>query len=655
MSLIMGIDTGGTYTDGVIIQYSSKKILCKAKALTTKEDLTIGINKCIQSLNFTDFNKISLVSLSTTLATNAIVEGKNCRTGLILIGGRPDGELPADQLVILQGKFDIKGRTIENLDENEVLNSIEKFRGKVDAIAISGYASVRNPIHELYVKNKVREILGIPVACAHELTCSLGFYDRTITTILNASLIPIIDGLIGATKVVLQKNNISAPIMVVRGDGSLMQEAIAIDRPIETILSGPAASIIGGIFLTNSRNAIIMDMGGTTTDIANIQDGVVKIKKEGAKVGGWLTRVKAAEISTFGIGGDSYLHINMEGQLEVGPQKVWPLCVIGKKYPKLIDELENFNKKEGYMLCFAQKTDCFMLVKKPIMQELKQLDKDIINILEDGPHSIFYLSHKLGKDVDNLELHDLANTGVIERISLTPTDILHVEGRYSKWDKKIAEIGVKIFAEQLNLSVQEFLNMAKELITNKLCIACLQSLAEFENQNFNFMDNNGTSYLIEKGLRNAKRFELFDAKYSLKKPILALGAPAAGWMYKVSEKLNTTLMLPEHSEVANAVGAAVGPIMETVEALIRPDKATKCFIVYGPWERKCFDTLENAVEYAVSKAKKYVITKCPIDDFYDIQKVRNDIYTDISVFNTKRIYVETRIKVIAVGKPSCRC
>lgn len=657
MSLILGIDTGGTYTDGVIVEYGDKKILHKAKSLTTREDLTIGIENCMKNLDFTDFEDISLVSLSTTLATNAIVEGKGRKTGVILIGDCPEGKLPSNDITVLDGKFDIKGRVIKNLKEKQVEDAIEKFRDTVDAIAISGYASVRNPEHELYVKSKVREMLNLPVACGHELTSSLGFYERTITSILNASLIPIIVELIDATKTVLRKYDINVPIMIVKGDGSLMHESLAAEKPIETILSGPAASIIGGIFLTDQDDAIIMDMGGTTTDIAILTEGVVRKRREGAKVGGWLTRVEAAEIFTFGIGGDSYLHFNMEGQLEIGPQKVWPLCVLGKRYPHLSDELEMFREKEEYQSCSAQKTDCFMLVKTREKLELSQLEMEIIKILEERPHSLFYIAHKLGRDPDYLDLQPLINARVIARISLTPTDILHVEGRYNKWDKRIAEIGVNIFAERLNQSISEFLDNINKFITNKLCIACLQSQDDYKNQSFNFIGEEDLTYSINNVFNNEGELGVL-ANNILEKPIVAVGAPVSAWMHKVRERLNTSLMIPEHSEVANAVGAAVGQVMETVEVLIRPDQTTKRFIVHAPWSRESFTDLETAVKYAISGAKKYVATtvKGAMRNSYNVNVFdnREDIYTEAFTTNNEDTYVETRIKVIAIGKPSLK-
>ena len=232
-----------------------------------------------------------------------------------------EGDVPALRREKVKGRFDIMGRLKEELDESELRSVLLDMKGMVEALAISGYASVRNPKHEQEVKRLADEILNIPVVCAHQLTSALGFHHRTVTAVLNGRLIPIIDVLLRSAKNVLQEKRISAPIMIVKGDGTLMNESLAKQRPIETILSGPAASVIGGLALTKSKDGIVLDMGGTTTDIANVTGGKVNIKAEGAKVGGWFTRVKAVEISTFGLGGDSRICLDKKGNLRIGPEK----------------------------------------------------------------------------------------------------------------------------------------------------------------------------------------------------------------------------------------------------------------------------------------------------------------------------------------------
>lgn len=604
MSLVLGIDTGGTYTDGVVVELENRKILNKAKALTTRDDLSIGIRNCINNLKFEGFKDISAVSLSTTLATNAIVEGRGCEVGLLMLGHEPIGTLPVEHFTVLPGGHDIKGQAREDLDIEKTRQAIIDLKGKVDAVAISGYLSVRNPEHELVVMKMVHEILHLPVVCAHQLTTSLGFRERTVTAVLNAKLIPIIDELLKSVEKVLQEKHIDAPMMVVKGDGCMMSEALAREKPIETILSGPASSIIGGTFLTDTLDAMVFDMGGTTTDIAVLKNGIPHINQEGASVGGWLTRVQAAQIYTYGMGGDSYIQLNKEGQIQVGPQRVHPLSVIAYQFPHLVDEL-NINFEKSYNLMFAQATDCFMFLKGPSNSEqFSDKEEQIIEILQEGPHSLYYLSQRLDTDPNLLDLQRLVNLGVLARISVTPTDILHAKGIYTQWNSEAAVKGVDILAHRMDVSRDEFIELALEKIINELCYTCLQSMVSYEGQNIWLKDNPTVMYMINKALSPADNQKL-DCSYSLKMPIIGIGAPVAAWLPKVAEKLNTKLIIPEYAEVANAVGAAAGKIMETVKVLIKPGEKDGTYLMHAPWERRYFEDLQEAVSYALEDAKKH--------------------------------------------------
>ncbi len=625
MAFIMGIDTGGTYTDGVIMDPADRRVLCKSKVVTAKHDLTRSISECIENLTAPEVEKVVLVCLSTTLATNAIVEGKRGKVGLLLIGGEPEGQLPADLFVRLRGKLDIKGAEKENLDREEVLQAIGSLENHVDAVAISGYASVRNPSHELQVKQIVREMTALPVVCAHELTSELGYYDRTVTAALNAGLIPIINELISAVKSVLQNKNIDAPIMIVKGDGSLMQESFAMDKPIDTILSGPAASVIGGIFLTNPKEALVVDMGGTTTDIARVSKGSVKIRKSGASVGGWSTRIQAADISTFGIGGDSRLYFSSDGKISVGPQKVQPLCVAGSRHPDLIRELEKIKSDKKPKLHLEQETDCFSFVKRFEREQLSDLEEQIIQTLQDGPHSLFYIAEALGNTPEELGLTKLVNNGVLERIAVTPTDILHVLGRYHVWDEKISRTAIEILAGKLKKTTAELLEMSSSHMTDQLCAACLQSVGSAEKLKTDFF---------------------------LRTPIVAIGAPVSAWMPAVSDRLYSKLIIPEHAEVANAIGAAVGQVMETAEALIRPGKEPIGYLLHAPWEYRNFTTLEEAIEYTVPAIRKYVsdLAGNAGSDAIKLIESHEDIFTEEDTAGAKE-YIETRVQATAIGSP----
>ncbi len=643
MALIMGIDTGGTFTDGVIVDPADRRVLCKSKVFTEPSDLMRSIGACIESLTAAEVEKVALVCLSTTLATNAIVEGRKGRVGLLLIGGEPEGRLPADLCVRLRGRLDIKGAEKERLDREEILQAIESLKHRVDAMAISGYASVRNPDHELQVKQLIRDRTALPGVCAHELTSELGYYDRTVTVALNAGLIPVISELIHAVKNVLQNRKINASIMIVKGDGSLMQESFALDRPIDTILSGPAASVIGGIFLTDQKEALVIDMGGTTTDIARIAGGGVKIRKSGARVGGWSTRTQAADICTFGIGGNSRLYFSARGELRIGPQRVQSLCAAGSRYPWLsreleevrrLEELRHLEKRNAWMQAEEgerfhepeeQETDCFSLGVRWEKEDLNDLEKQIVESLKDGPHSLFFLVRMLEKEPEELGLTHLVRKGILDRIAVTPTDLLHVSGKYNMWNAAIARTALEIVAERRSTSVAELLETAERAMTDRLCAACRESVDGFEKGNTDFF---------------------------LRTPMVAIGAPVRAWMPAVGDKLYTKLIIPEHSEVANAIGAAVGQVMESAEALIRPRKEPEGFLLHAPWEYRYFETLEEAVAYTVPAIRRYVedLARGAGSDAVELVESHEHIFAEIDT-GGRKTYIETRVRAAAIGSP----
>ncbi|MDD2497332.1 MAG: hydantoinase/oxoprolinase family protein [Desulfitobacteriaceae bacterium] len=649
MSLVLGIDTGGTYTDGIVVELSTKKILNKAKAITTRENLAIGIRNCINNLDFMDLKKISVVSLSTTLATNAIVEGRGCEVGLIMLGHQPVGKLPVEHYAVLPGGHDIKGRPQEELDLNKTRQAISGFKGKVDAVAISGYLSVRNPEHEVKVGDLVREMLDLPVVYAHQLTTSLGFHERTVTAALNARLIPIIAELIESVKVVLKEKRIDAPIMIVKGDGCLMSESLAREKPIDTILSGPASSIMGGTFLTQNLEALVFDMGGTTTDIAILNSGVPRINKEGATVGGWLTRVEAAEIYTYGLGGDSYLQVTKDRGLLVGPQRVWPISLVAHEHSYLVQELTDYEK--DYNLMFAQATDCFMFLKLFSAEQLTEVEEKVIELLQNGPHSLFYLADKLDMDPNLFNLQHLVNLGILARISVTPTDILHAAGKYTAWNNAVARQGVEILSRRMGKTFDEFIEFASESIVNNLCLACLQSLMGCEGEKILLKESYDAMFFINKAL-NPQIKNKFGCTLQMKMPVIGIGAPVRAWLPKMAEKLNTELVIPEHAEVANAIGAATGKIMETIRVLIKPGEGGGGYIVHAPWTRKAYIELADATAYAIAEAKKQAALAAEKAGAAKFELVVNheDIYANASMIDND-IYVESRVEVAAVGRP----
>lgn len=602
MSFVLGMDTGGTYTDGVIVDSTTRKIVRKAKAPTTRHDLAVGIKNCMDNLDFDKMEEISLASISTTLATNSIVEGRGAAVGLIYMGTELEEEVPAAITVKIKGRFDIMGRLQEDIDEKEIREVLSDMKGRVEAVAVSGYAGVRNPKHEKEVKRIAEEMLDVPVVCAHQLTSALGFHHRTVTAVLNGRFIPVIDRLLRSTRQVMEEKHISAPIMVVKGDGTLMTEDVAKDRPIETILSGPAASVIGALALTGRRDGLVLDMGGTTSDLADVTDGTVRIKKEGAKVGGWFTRVRAAEISTFGIGGDSRIYLDKKGNVRIGPEKVIPLCVVGKNDPQLMYELRSFWRGEikGY---FAHETDCYVYMGGGDESIMTEKERRMVETLKEGPHSISFVAGSVGDAPETTDLSHLVEAGIIARASLTPTDILHIKGRYTQWNRDLSLAGAKILAQRKEMNVNRFVDMVEASIHARLAMTCLQAAADFEGQEIDLSESPAAMYLISTAF-GERTSPLLAPSLALKKPLVAIGAPAEAWLRDAAELLGGEIIVPEDADVANAYGAAVGQITESVELKISIDGDK--YILNCPWERFVYGSREEAMFYAIHEGRKHI-------------------------------------------------
>ncbi|NQT91274.1 MAG: DUF1638 domain-containing protein, partial [Lentisphaerae bacterium] len=257
----LGIDAGGTYTDVVVFDFVEDQVLEKAKALTTKWDFSVGICNALDRLSPDHLQKVGLVSVSTTLATNAIVEGRGQRVGLLVMppcGWTDLAGFKHDPIAIVRGQLQIDGTEIESIDPAQVRAIVNDMLSKDDleAFAVAGYASHANPSHELQVRHIIEELCDKPVTCGHDVSDGLNYRIRAETAALNARIIPCLEALFDRVKASLKQYGVNAPIAVVKSDGSLTSIEAAHEKPVETILSGPAASVAGVQHLTDHADAM---------------------------------------------------------------------------------------------------------------------------------------------------------------------------------------------------------------------------------------------------------------------------------------------------------------------------------------------------------------------------------------------------------------
>jgi N-methylhydantoinase A/oxoprolinase/acetone carboxylase beta subunit len=612
--LWLGLDTGGTFTDAVLLA-DGRRVIASAKALTTPWNLAIGIGKAIRAVldllpANTNRESVDLVSVSTTLATNAVVENRFSPVCSLLIGfddamvERSGLERPGSGGLVarVRGGHMATGEEAAPLDEAAVKRAVGEHDPRVEAFAVAASFSVRNPEHELRARKLIRELTPKPVTCAHELSSKLDAPRRALTAALNARLTPQIRHLIEALSRVLTEESIDAPLMIVKGDGSLMKADIALEYPVETILSGPAASVVGAGFLTGLDDFVVADMGGTTTDVAVVSGGRPAISAEGALVGAWRTMVEAVDVRTSGLGGDSEVHFDRQNRLRVGPRKVMPLSLLAHGFPAALAQLKSIAELErlpDHPTQFA-----FRNPDRAVPEHLPALERRVWEALGPEPRQVAAVVRS-GAGLE--ALRRLADAGLATLAAFTPSDAMHALDRQSGWCREAALCGARILAtEERNAraaraaaSPQEICERTYEHVvceTGRVLLAA--ALAHDPG-----LQARGRGWgelgdrLIEDTVAGRRFSNLVQATLGLARPLIAIGAPVGAYYPEVARRLGAPLTIPANAEVCNAVGAVAGVVSQTVEILVN-QPTFKVFRVHDPAGSRDYPDPEPALEHA---------------------------------------------------------
>ncbi len=663
MAILLGIDTGGTYTDAALLD-DGQGVIRSAKALTTKHDLSIGIRRAVAAALPDRPPEIHLVSLSTTLATNAVVEGEGSPICLLLLGYPSDAldraglrqALGDDPVVFINGGHDVTGEEQMPLDLEDARQAILAHAPKVAAFAISGYFAVRNPAHELAVRSLVRQLTGLPVTCGHELTSHLDAPRRALTVVLNARLIPLLHHLILAVRDMLAELEIRAPLMMVKGDGSLVEAQVALERPVETVLSGPAASVVGARYLSGAEDVFVVDMGGTTTDIALLRNGHLVLNVDGATVGGWRTMVQAVSVHTSGLGGDS--EVRLDGtDLIVGPRRIVPLSLLAHQYPTALETLRQQRmsaavQSEGIQFALRQRT------LDNERDGLSPTQLEIWEALAQGPVSLagLFADHRRAHFLKYALAH-LVERGLVVLGGFTPTDAAHVLEYQRDWSTDAAWLGAELWARYLAASPAEWVGTAHDFCQRVVEQVTLQAgralvaaaLAESHGVHLDGQEVFRRLFVDHALTRNGTEDSLVDVSLTLRRPLVAIGAPVSTYYPGIAGCLHTQLRIPPHAEIANAVGAVAGGIMQTVCALIKP-LGLDGFRVHLPTGTYDFTNLEEAATYATGQADQLAQAQARRAGAMDVQ-VQTRREDRIHRSEKGDVYLDTEIIATAVGRP----
>ncbi|WP_406660368.1 hydantoinase/oxoprolinase family protein [Methanolobus sp. ZRKC3] len=640
MHYSLGIDAGGTYTDAVIIRDFDGKVVDTNKSLTTYPDLLTGIRNVLDGLDPTKLENVKFTSVSTTLATNSVLEDTGYPVALILIN---ETDIPnssrIEHFARVNGGHNSAGNEVCPLDIDAVESFVLSMKDKVRAFAVSSYFSVRNPDHELRTKQLISDLTGLPVVCSHDLSQDLGAYERGVTAYLNARLIPITKHFMDTVTGEISRRNIDSRIMMLKCDGSVVGIQEALIKPIESIFSGPAASLVGASDLSGLESCAMIDVGGTSTDVSMMYNGLPELSDSGAIVGGWSTKVKALKMETSAMGGDSHVWVKNH-KINIGPRRVIPLCLASTIYPEIMIKL-----KKGQVILpnhlgeNLQHTKFFVRTSDRAT-DLTPNEQELFDRIGDKPLTVSEIYWNENRFPNPAILDRLIQKRLIHAIGFTPTDALHVLGEYEQWDSEASIIGARILADLageddyifcLSIKKKVALNMALDLVS--------------------FLLDGVDKQEIEKILEGE-----FFARFKVDVPVVLLGGPVVAYVKELGELIDTEIVVPEHASVGNAVGAVVGKGVKRLEVLIKANYSeskynlrSKSFVTFYPGGRSEFSSHHEALEFG-ERIGNQLILEYMANSGLDKNDVKIDMSRKDIHVQDAGIPLETRLSFLGIGE-----
>lgn len=662
MAYFLGVDTGGTYTDAVILDEAANRILGKAKALTSRHDLAVGIGQAVDAaiaaagVTAAD---VALVSLSTTLATNALVEGQGARVALVFIGfdeadlgrGGLTEALKGDPVLAFVGGHTHAGTEAAPLDMTALEEGIRSLGDEVSGFAVAARFATRNPAHEVAARDLIRRVTGRPVTCSHELSANLNGPKRALTAVLNARLIGMIDRLVAACERHLAVVGIDAPLMVVRGDGALISAAMVRERPIETILSGPAASIVGARWLTGASDALVSDIGGTTTDVALLRDGLPEIDPEGARVGGFRTMVEAVAMRTTGLGGDSEVHLVTEGLvggLRLGPRRLMPVSLLAVDHgPMVHAALDRWLSGEA-----VGEMDGRFVV--PMQGQRGGLNARDIAVL-DRIVAPMPMAGALTSRLEVAALERLVARGLVMIAGVTPSDAAHVLGRLSAWDAVAAEKALRLIAKRRTGAGERFATgpeIFAQAVVDQLTqqtVDCLLEAAFGEDSGFKGEAPEALArhVLAKAGL--AQHRGVVEVSLKLGVPVIGLGASAPSYYGAAGARLGCEMILPEHAGVANAIGAVAGQVSQRAAGMVTSPSEGR-FVAHLADGLQVFSSSVEALEVLEAALVAEASTRAREAGAVDLRVVVDRAVKEVEI-EGRTMFIEAKVTATASGRP----
>jgi len=659
----LGIDTGGTCTDAVIYDFDTGRIVSSGKAQTTKSNLEIGIANAIDTLDQDLVRRVSRVALSTTLATNACLENKGARAKLLMLGFYPDlldhlKEIYASYGLEDMSRFILMDAKVEGLYSQPFDPDWEMLRKEAagwfadcDSIGVvQKHPRANGGRFELTAREILKETTDHPVTISYDISNETDILKTCAGTLLNARLIPLLVEFIDAVRHVLKRRGLTVPISIIRSDGTMMPEKMAQLYPVETILCGPAASTVGGNALCSKENAIVVDMGGTTTDIAIVRGSLPVLAEDGIRIGQWKTMVQGLYVDTIALGGDSAIRYT-DKEMFLDTERVIPLCALAASWDHVLPCLENLTEQEPWSMVPAYE---FFVLQKDItgVEGYTDYEQELCRKLTGKPLIIRELSERMGKYPKLLGTERLERDGVIIRSGLTPTDMMVLKGDFTMYDAAPVRAALRSLAVNTALTAEDI----PDIIYEKVCRRLYDTLGRVILQQQypdrkEKLTGDGLQLILDCFYEQAKARldreevngracqdteetdqEMLPGRLALTTdyPLVGVGAPVHVFLPRVGSLLGTEVMIPAHAGVANALGAIAcrKAVHEQIVIHAVYDKAAYTGMEFSrAGKRYFFEEIEEAVEAARKELLKAVHAEAALRDMeepLDIKVSRED-------------------------------
>jgi N-methylhydantoinase A/oxoprolinase/acetone carboxylase beta subunit len=373
---------------------------------------------------------------------------------------------------------------------------------------------------------------------------------------------------------------------------------------------------------------------------------MVRIDEEGARVAGWQTSVAAAAIQTAGLGGDSYLQFSSDRRLHVGPRRVVPLCALAAEHPSVLGWLNQLAPEGVYERSSAAILDFFTRGRAP-SGALSDYEQRLLAALSDGPLPRVELSHRLGL-ASPLLLHteSLERLGYLQRSALTPTDLLHARGDFTAWSVPAALRALELFADLYAAPVEE---TAAALLAEVVRLLAFETL-RYELGEAATAPASPSRRLLQAAL-DGRPLGGVRLTLDYSHPLIAIGAPVHSFFPQVGDLLQARVIIPEHAEVANAIGAVVSGVTVREQGLIRPGQFANYVLHWR--EGLCeFDSLEEAIASGRDLLADLALSRA-------VQAGADAPRVDVQVHHHQghasdgsEVLVEIRLEATAAGRPT---